>query len=50
MQKLNKIIEQHTANIRVPLNITKEMFIENTVIENCLWSFKEILDKSKINF
>jgi energy-coupling factor transporter ATP-binding protein EcfA2 len=49
-QKLNKIIEQHTANIRVPLNITKEMFIENTVIENCLWSFKEILDKSKINF
>lgn len=48
-QKLSKIIEKHTANIRVPLNITKDMFIENTVIENCLWSFKEILDKSKIN-
>lgn len=48
IQKLNQIVERHIANVSVPLNITTEIFIENTIIENCIWSFKEILDKSKI--
>lgn len=47
-QKLNKIIEQHTANVKVPLNITNDIFIKNTSIENSIWSFKEIIDKAGI--
>jgi energy-coupling factor transporter ATP-binding protein EcfA2 len=32
------------------LNITNQMFIDNTSIKNSIWSLKEILDKAKISF
>ena len=45
-------LDQLLANLKndTVLNITSEMFINYTSIDNSLWSFKEILDKSKINF
>jgi len=48
VQKLNQIVERLITNVAVPLNITTEMFIENTAIDNCIWSFKEILNRAKI--
>ena len=32
------------------LNITNQIFIDNTSIESSIWSLKEILDKAKITF
>lgn len=52
VQKRDDELDKLLANLKndTVLNITSEMFINNTSIDNCLWSFKEILDKSKINF
>jgi len=30
------------------LSITNQLFIDNTTIENCIWSFKEIIEKAGI--
>lgn len=49
-QKLNQIRDRHIANIAIPLAIDNNMFIDNLIIENSIWSFKEIIDKSKITF
>jgi energy-coupling factor transporter ATP-binding protein EcfA2 len=46
--KLNAIRDNHTANVNVPLGITNDMFLSNSLVVNDLWSLKEILDKSNI--
>jgi len=46
--KLNFIRDNLTANIFVPLNITDEMFLTYTIIQEGIWSLKELLDKSNI--
>ena len=45
--KLNKIRDTHTANIRVPLKISNDMFLENTIINKC-WVLKGLLDRYKL--
>jgi energy-coupling factor transporter ATP-binding protein EcfA2 len=44
--KLDKII----TNLKKDtiLNITNDMFTENTLIHNSIWSFKEIIDKAEV--
>ena len=49
-QKLNQIVDRHIKNVAVPLDITNDMFVENTSIANCIWSFKEIINKASITF
>ncbi|MEP2936363.1 MAG: hypothetical protein ABJM06_11850 [Gilvibacter sp.] len=44
--RLNAIRDNHTANINVPLGITNEVFLSNTLVIGGVWSLKEILDKS----
>lgn len=46
--KLNAIRDNLTANVNVPLGITNDMFLSNTLVVNGIWSLKEILDKSNI--
>lgn len=43
VQKLNQIIDRHINHI--PLQISKEIFIDNLNINNSIWSFKEIINK-----
>lgn len=43
VQKLNQIIDRHINHI--PLQISKEIFINNLNINNSIWSFKEIINK-----
>ena len=43
IQKLNQIIDRHINHI--PLGITKDIFIENLIVNNSIWSFKEIIEK-----
>ncbi len=45
-QDLKEIIDTHTANVRVPLSITKAMFLANTHLRGGLWSLQEVIDKS----
>ena len=46
--KLNYIVDSLVENTRVPLNITYEMFYENTLLVGGLWSLKDIFDKSQV--
>ena len=45
-QNLKQIIDTHTANVRVPLTITQDMFVNNTRLTNGIWTLKEVMDKS----
>lgn len=48
-QRLEQIKNQHTANVRVPLNITSEIFDTNTAIINSVWTLKDLIDRANIN-
>lgn len=50
VQKRDDELDKLLDNLKkdIVLKITNDMFIGNTIIENCIWSFKEILDKAKI--
>ncbi len=47
-QRLEQIKNQHTANVRVPLNITSEMFDVNTKIVESVWTLKDLIDRAAI--
>ena len=46
--KLDAIRDNLIANVKVPLNISNEMFLSNTKLTDGLWSLEELLTKAKI--
>lgn len=47
-QRLEQIKNQHTTNVRVPLNISSEMFDTKTSIINSVWTLKDLIDRANI--
>jgi hypothetical protein len=47
--EFNKIQHLVTLIEKQPIGITKQNFIDMTIIENNIWTLKDVLEKSKVS-